>query len=194
LREFGRSAGFYGWTEQFQISASALQRISAQEESRPGRKLLIWVSPGWPLLSGPEVQLSKKDRQKLFTTLVSLSSSLRQARITLSSVDPLGTTDAVSYHTLYYQEFVKGVPAWRDMQAGNLALQVLALQSGGRVLNSSNDVTGEIARAASDAAAFYTLRVKPAPAEHANEYHSIAVGVDRPGVTAHTRTGYYAQP
>ena len=110
LREFGRSAGFYGWTEQFQISSSALERISAQEEGLPGRKLLIWISPGWPLLSGPEVQLTKRDQQKLFATLVSLSSSLRKARITLSSVDPLGTQDAVGYRTLYYQEFEKGVP------------------------------------------------------------------------------------
>ena len=85
-------------------------------------------------------------------------------------------------------------PDYSKMQVGNLALQVLALQSGGRVLNSSNDITGEIARAAADGDAFYTLQIKSAPAEHANEYHSITVGVDMPGATALARTGYYAQP
>jgi VWFA-related protein len=194
IREVRHDAGFYGWTEQFQISSSALQRLSAFEQTRPGRKLLIWISPGWPLLSGPEVELSKKDQQSLFNTLVALSASLRKARITLSSVDPLGTEDAISYRTEFYQEFTKGVSSARNMQIGNLALQVLALQSGGRVLNASNDVTAQIALAASDAADFYTLKINPSPSERANEYRAISVRVDKPGLKARTRTGYYAQP
>jgi VWFA-related protein len=194
IREVRHNTGFYGWTEQFQISASALQRLAAFEQTRPGRKLLIWISPGWPLLSGPEVQLSGKDQQNLFNTLVSLSASLRQARITLSSVDPLGTEDAISYQTDFYQEFTKGVSSARNMQIGNLALQVLALQSGGRVLNASNDVTAQIALAASDAACFYTLKINSPSSERPNEYRAISVSVDKPGLKARTRTGYYAQP
>jgi VWFA-related protein len=194
IREVRRNTGFYGWTEQFQISASALERLAAFEQTRPGRKLLIWISPGWPLLSGPEVQLSGKDQQNLFNTLVSLSASLRKARITLSSVDPLGTEDAISYRTDFYQEFTKGVSSAQKMQIGNLALQVLALQSGGRVLNASNDVTAQIALAASDAACFYTLKIKSPPSERPNEYRAISVSVDKPGLKARTRTGYYAQP
>jgi VWFA-related protein len=194
IREVRHDAGFYGWTEQFQISASALERLAAFEQTRPGRKLLIWISPGWPLLSGPEVELSNKDQQNLFKTLVALTASLRKARITLSSVDPLGTEDAVSYRTDFYQEFTKGVPSAKKMQIGNLALQVLALQSGGRVLNSSNDVTAQIALAASDAAAFYTLTIKSPSSESPNEYRAVSVRVDKPGLTARTRTGYYAQP
>lgn len=194
IREVRRDSGFYGWTEQFQISASALERLAAFEQTRPGRKLLIWISPGWPLLSGPEVELSNKDQQNLFNTLVALTATLRKARITLSSVDPLGTQDAISYRTDFYQEFTKGVPSARKMQIGNLALQVLALQSGGRVLNASNDVTAQIALAASDATAFYTLTVKSPPSERPNEYRAISVRVDKPGLTARTRTGYYAQP
>jgi VWFA-related protein len=194
IREVRHNAGFYGWTEQFQISASALERLAAFEKTRPGRKLLIWISPGWPLLSGPEVELSKKDRQSLFNALVGLTASLRNARITLSSVDPLGTEDAVSYRTDFYQEFTKGVPSAGKMQIGNLALQVLALQSGGRVLNSSNDVTAQIALAASDASAFYTLTIKSPSSESPNEYRAISVSVDKPALKARTRTGYYAQP
>ena len=194
LRDIRSSTGFYGWVEQFQLSASALERLSAYEQTRPGRKLLIWISPGWPLLSGPEVQLSRKDQQSLFANLVALSSSLRKARITLSSVDPLGTLDDVSYRTFFYQQFTKGVPSASKMQVGNLALQVLALQSGGRVLNSSNDVTGQIATAASDADAFYNIKVDSPPTEEPNSYRTISVQVDKPGLTARTATGYYAQP
>jgi VWFA-related protein len=193
IREVRHNAGFNGWPEQFQISASALERLAAFEQTRPGRKLLIWISPGWPLLSGPEVELSKKDQESLFKTLVDLTASLRKARITLSSVDPLGTEDAISYRTDFYQEFTNGVSSARNMQIGNLALQVLALQSGGRVLNASNDVTAQIALAASDAACFYTLKINSPSSERPNEYRAISVSVDKPGLKARTRTGYYAQ-
>jgi hypothetical protein len=87
----------------------------------------------------------QEKQQKLFNTLVALSGSLRKARITLSSVDPAGTEDAISYRTEFYPEFTKGVFSARNMEIGNLALQVLALQSGGRVLNASNNVTAQIA-------------------------------------------------
>jgi VWFA-related protein len=194
IREFPRSGGFYDWTEQFQISATALERIAAYEQTLPGRKILIWISPGWPLLSGPEVQLTSGQEQSLFRELVALSTSLRKAQITLSSVDPLGTADSVSYRTFFYQQFEKGVTSPNKMQIGNLALQVLALQSGGRVLNSSNDVAGEIAAAASDADAFYVLAIQSPPAEKPDTYRSISVYVDKPGLKARTRTGYYAQP
>jgi hypothetical protein len=32
------------------------------------------------------------------------------------------------------------------------------------------------------------------PAAHANEYHGLEVAIDKPGLTARTRTGFYAQP
>jgi VWFA-related protein len=194
LREIGRRQGFYGWIEQFQISTGALQRVAAYEATRPGRKLLVWISPGWPILSGPEVDLSSKQQLGLFHDVVALSDALRNARITLTSVDPLGTADSLSYRTTVYEEFEKGIASPKQVQIGNLALQVLALQSGGRVLSANNDVASLISTATSDTQAFYTLTVTPAPAEHPNQYRSVHVTLSRPGLTAHTLTGYYDQP
>jgi hypothetical protein len=61
-------------------------------------------------------------------------------------------------------------------------------------VNSSNDLTAEIARCTADADAFYVLSFGAARADQANEYHSIEVKIAKPGITARTRTGYYAQP
>ncbi len=195
LRDIGRAAGFYGATERFDLSMKALRQISAYEATRPGRKLLVWISPGWPLLSGPEVELTSKEEKGLFQELVGLSTALTRARITLTSVDPLGMADAVSFRTFYYKEFLKGVTAPSKMQIGNLALEVLAAQTGGQVINSNNDVAHEISAAVSDAEAFYVLTVDPPVADHPDQYRSIAVTItDKPGLTARTRTGYYAQP
>lgn len=193
LRINNRSQGFYGAVERVQISLRTLTQIISYESAQPGRKLLVWISPGWPLLSGPRVELSSKDQATIFNSVVTLSHTLREARITLYAVDPLGMDDAGGFRTFYYESFLKGAKSANKVQSGNLALQVLAVQSGGRVLNSSNDVARLMASCLDDAKAFYTLSFDSPPADNPNEYHSLEIKIDKPGLTARTRTGYYAQ-
>ncbi len=193
LRILRRSAGFYGAVERFQLSLRTLQSLTAREATYPGRKLLIWISPGWPLLTGPRVELTPREQQGLFQSIVQTSQALRQARVTLYSVDPVGAGDT-GFRTFYYEEFLKGVSAPNQAEAGNLGLQVLADQSGGLVLTSSNDVAGQIARCAQDATAYYRISIAAATTEHRDEYHKLQVVIDKPGLTARTSTGYYAQP
>jgi VWFA-related protein len=194
LRALGRSAGFYGASERLQMSLQALGRITRYESTREGRKLLIWISPGWPLLSAPGIELTNQDEQMLFNSVVQFSQQLRDARITLYSIDPLGMNDAASFRTFYYQSFLKGVTSVKRVDSGNLALQVLATQSGGLVLNSSNDLQKLLAAPLADARAFYTFAFDAARADHPDEYHALQVKVDKPGLTVRTRSGYYAQP
>jgi len=194
LRTLGRSAGFNGAAERLQLSLGTLERIAQYESAREGRKLLIWISPGWPLLSEPGIQLTEKDQRMLFNSVVQFSEQLRDARITLYSIDPLGMNDAGSLRTFYYQSFLKGVTSAKKVDSGNLALQVISTQSGGLVLNSSNDFQKLVATPLVDATAFYTLSFDAARADHSDEYHALQVKVDKPGLTARTRTGYYAQP
>jgi VWFA-related protein len=194
LRTITRSQGIYGADDRIGLSLNALQQLADYEAPRPGRKLVIWISPGWPLLSGPREDLTEKDQQRLFNNIVGLSDRLRQARITLYSVDPLGTADIGGFRTSYYEEFVKGVKKARQVRLGNLGLQVIATQSGGRVLISNNDVAGEIATCVADANAFYVLTFDGLVGDGPNEYHSLEMKLDKPGLKALTRTGYYAQP
>ena len=80
------------------------------------------------------------------------------------------------------------------MQVGNLALQVIATQSGGRVLNSSNDIGRQIENAMNDTSGWYVLSFDSPRADGPNEYHKLDLKVGKPGLTARTRSGYYAQP
>src|ERR1700691_5118355 len=68
LRISGRSQGVYGAMDRLNISLASLRRIIAYEAPQPGRKLLVWFSPGWPLLSGPRIDLTKKNQEWLFNT------------------------------------------------------------------------------------------------------------------------------
>jgi VWFA-related protein len=194
LRTNRRSTGFYGAVDRFQLSLTTLQSLTAKEGPLPGRKIVIWISPGWPILSGPNVELSAKQQQSLFASVISLSTALRNARMTIYSVDPLGVDDAGSTRTTYYEEFLKPVTAAKKVQAGNLALQVLVTQTGGLPLRYSNDITDQIDRCLADVDTYYTLTVDAAPADQPNAYHALTVKVETPGLTARTRNGYYAQP
>jgi VWFA-related protein len=100
--------------------------------------------------------------------------------------------DAVE--SVNYKEFLRGVKSARQADLGSLALQVLAIQSGGRVLDPSNDLANQIADCTEDLSSFYTISFNPAQAAHADDYHDLKVEIDKPGLTARTNTGYYNQP
>lgn len=192
LRNITRSTGVYGADERFQLSLKALATIAATDPTGPARKIILWMSPGWPLLSGPNIQLTAEQKGRLFGTIVGASKELRDERVTLYSIDSLGTNEGVG-RVFLYQEYVKGVSKPSQVEIGDLSLQALAEQTGGMALNSS-DVTGSLNKCLADLDAYYELTVEALPAEQPNEYHHLEVKVDKPGLVARTRQGYYAQP
>jgi VWFA-related protein len=193
LRNLRRSTGVYGAEERFQLSLQALDMLTAREASRPGRKLVLWVSPGWPLLTGPRTDLDLNQQQRIFADVVGLSTRLRQARITLYSINPLGA-DESQVRASYYEEFVKGVKEPGQVEPANLALQVLATQSGGLALDFNNDVAGLLRRCLADTQSYYEITFDPPLPDRRDEYHQLEIKVAKPGLTARTHQGYYAQP
>jgi VWFA-related protein len=190
LRTLTRSAGAYGAIERFELSSRALDGIARSEFKIPGRKLLIWAGPGWPMLDGPNINISNKGQQTLFGQIVELSTLLRQAQIDLYSV----TQGMPGPDTFLYESFLKGVKKVNQANIPNLGLKVLAVQSGGLVIAPSNDLAGEIGTCVRDAATYYSLSFQPPPADGPNDYHKVDVHIDKPGLTARTNTGYYDQP
>ena len=196
LRTIGKAQGFFGGLERMQLSLNTLRKLADFEATLPGRKLVVWISPGWPfLISGLDRELtSQRQRQQFFTSIVALSDGLRRARIVLFDIDPLGTANAGTLGTSDYKQFLKPVKKAEQADNGDLALQVLATQSGGRVLNPSNDVAGEVATCVADANSYYVLSFNGLPGDGPDEYHALDIELDKPGLTARTRSGYYAQP
>lgn len=94
----------------------------------------------------------------------------------------------------YYRAFLDGVPTVSQANAGNLALPILAYQSGGQVLKKSKDLAADIDKCIADVESYYVLSFDSAPASNTDEYRSLQVKVDKPGLTVRTNTAYYAQP
>ena len=193
LREIRRDSGIWGADERVTISLTALRQLIAYGGTIPGRKLILWISPGWPLLSGPRIDLTTKQQDQIFGDVVALTTAMQKNNVTLYNVNPLGPEESL-LRADYYQSFLKGVTKPSKTDLADLSLQVLAAQSGGLVLTSSSDVAGNLAKCVADLGAWYELTFVPAPAEQPNEYHAVEITTERQGVSARTQTGYYAQP
>jgi VWFA-related protein len=178
-------------------SLKALNLFALQQSKRPGRKLFIWIGEGWSVASNPLSFGGPKKMQNIYSYIASLSTALREARITLYQVVPhsFGKFDNVlSQPSSDYMQYVKGVRDPKHVDLGDLLLPVLATQTGGRILVGSSDLPAQIDRCIADARAYYQLTFKPPAAAHPNGYHDLTVQMDKPGWTARTRTGYYWQP
>jgi VWFA-related protein len=187
-------AGGYDAIERMELSLKALTQIVEVEGQRPGRKLLIWIGPGWPMLENPGYVESEKDRRGQFSAIVQLTQQLRESRVTLYSINAIDPGSQAQMRSDYYKNFLKGVTSAKQMDSGALSVPVLAVHSGGRVFQSSGDLIALLNGCVAEAKAYYTLGFDPPAADHVDEYHELAVKVDKPGTTAHTNTGYYAQP
>jgi VWFA-related protein len=195
IHTINSAEGAEGNLERFQLSVRQMATISENEATRPGRKLLIWVGPGWPMLESNVYLFSEKDQRRYFDTIVELSSKLREARIAVYSVSATDAgLGAVPDRRFMYQDFMKGVKSPRQADTGNLGLKVLAFQSGGRILGPDNDIVVQINSCVAEANAFYTLSFDPPHANHPDEYHDLKVLIRQPGLTVRTSTGYYNQP
>lgn len=208
--------GSQGEADREQFSMRALDLIADAQSHIPGRKLVIWISAAG---SGNSAFTSQSQKQ-LLQTLVYMQTALARARITLYDIDPLGiatgfmftsramgsmdlpptlslATQAAKSSSILPQQKEQPLAPSRVPQKvtpDQLSLASLAMQSGGLVLGSSNDMETEIERCVHDAENWYTFAYTPAPAKKANEYRSLKVQLSNTDAIARTRTGYFWQP
>ncbi len=167
----------------------ALGEIATAERRKPGRKLLLWVGPGSGVGSGAFAEGSSP-KDHTFYAIGWFSTLLREARIALYSFSAK-ETDLLPH---LYLGYLHGAESVREASFRYLDRKVLAVQSGGRVLDRGYDLVSQIESCVGEAGAFYTLSFDPSHADHGNEYHELKVQIGKPGLTARTNTGYYDQP
>ncbi len=191
VRTINSAMGGEGLLERFQLCARQMSAIAENESRKPGRKILIWVGPGWPILNRQELgSYSAKDQARFFDGVVELSNRLREARVVVNSIAPANGGDT----SFLYQMYLKPVRSAADVSSGNLALKVLATQTGGLILGPNNDLVSQINRCIDQANAFYRISFDPPPPAHPDEFHELKVVVDKPGMKVRTNTAYYNEP
>ena len=180
-------AGSRGNASDFALQA--LGQIATGERRRPGRKLLLWVGPGWGIGSGAYADAAQGSPPAI-DTVTWFSALLREAHLVLYSFT-VGETDSRGQS---YKAYLGGVTPPRKASLMNVYRKVLAVQSGGRVMDDNRDLVKGIESCLRDDGPFYRISFDPLAADHDDEYHDLKVVVDWPGSIARTNTGYYDQP
>ncbi len=168
--------------------------IAVERRGNPGRKLLVWMGFGWP-----GARWHKQDKDTAFSSLVELSTRIREARMVISQVT--ARTDPAAFDFNYtYKDHLAGVRSPSELEDPGVdpyihfALPVLAIRSGGLVLDPVSDIWRAIERCVEDARVFYTVSFDPPHAAKPDEYHDLTMQIETPGVSARTNSGYYDQP
>ena len=191
VRTFDLAMGSQGSLERLQLSVRQLEAIAENASRDSGRKLLIWLGYGWPIVNGPNDSVSPVDQRRYFDAIVQLTNRLREARMVLYSVNP---TYSSAFYSETYRAFLDPVLESRQADSVYLAYKVLVIHTGGGIFGPSNDIPGQIEQCLADADNFYRISFNPPAALHRDEFHSLSIQVDRPGLTVRTDYGYYNEP
>ena len=179
---------------RFHLSVQSLTRLVTDQEDVPGRVILIWIGPGWPLLSEGPYPGTPMDKRNFFGEVLNLSSGFLDAQMTMDAISSPNLMRENGRPRDYYKPFLKGVQRADQADPGNLALPVLAYQSGGQVFEDDKDLLADIARCIADLESYYVLSFDSPHAAQGIEYRALQITVDQPGLSPRTNASYYAQP
>jgi VWFA-related protein len=175
----------FSWVaERYSTAFLALRRVAEASNGHFGHKNMIWIGRGFPAVG--RGRFSVDDENRLNSVIQQTVNELRDARITLYTIDPAGVmVDPGAYG--------EDARLWAPF-GGNPDFQDLARATGGRNLYGRNDVDAEIGTSIRDGASIYTLTYRPTDADRdLRKFRRIKVTVDRPGLTVVTRQGYFLE-
>ena len=156
-------------------SLSSLGSIILTERRRPGRKVLFWLSGRWNVWDNA------------FDEVTEFSTRLREARIALWSW-PYPNSD------FSHRGFLAPVRSAKSVVPEHLGLNVLAIQSGGGLLNTSSELSAMIGECIEEESVFYTLTFDPPLTNQVDDFHDLKIVLGKGDLTARTRTGDYNEP
>jgi VWFA-related protein len=180
-----------------QITLSAIEIIAHHLSGIPGRKNLVWVSSGFPLIiadrSGPQTVSSEVTRAV---------NAVNSSHVSIYPVDVRGLVAPYSGPgaTATYQAVGRGAappptpPVSALIQPNIDAMTELAARTGGRAFFNTNGIGGAIERALDDARVTYLLGYAPANDNWDGKFRKLRVTVRTPDTEVRHRTGYLAVP
>ena len=170
-------------------SLVALGSIAIEERRKPGRKLMFWLGPGWHFENAVGIGA--------FDFLTELLTRLREARIELWKATewPYFSANgqpALLGDVVFPEDLTDLTP--EKVSLINLALYVVATQTGGGVLATPSNLGALIGKRVEEASKFYSLTFDPPPTNKVDEYHDLKVEVSESNSSVRTSTSYYNQP
>jgi VWFA-related protein len=180
-------AGNPSWlNEQIDAAFGSLIGVAEATAGHRGHKNMVWIGRGFPPVN--MMKLSPEAQDAFQAELASCTQLLRDSRVTLYTVDPVGV--AVGLPSQDEMGFYVDDPF-----GGQVDFDTMALATGGKSLHGRNDVDHLIDESVRDGGSFYTLSYKPeVESETPKEFRKIRVVMKDSTLRASTRVGYFVVP
>ncbi|MGB6848845.1 MAG: VWA domain-containing protein, partial [Thermoanaerobaculia bacterium] len=191
------------------FSIDALKEILNWLAGLPGRKAILYVSDGLPMVPGEDLfhMINEKfsddsgvlstarefDASRRFMELVALANS---NRVTYYTIDASGLRVPQTYTAQQASVGRDGVQSiGESVYVHNIQapLRMLAEETGGQAIYNTNDVGPGLDRVASDFETYYSLGYTPGHGG-SGRYYKIEVKVNRKGLRVRHREGYRDKP
>ena len=186
------------WQERVTAMKNALQATARHLANLPGRKSVVWITEGFPLLYCNPAIGCYDFRPEVEAT----ARSLDDANIALYSVDARGLIGALGQMTGIQNAESGPAPSGpraimmqRPAAVGPSHIETmdyLAKLTGGDVYYNSNGLEDSLEKAVEDADVTYSLGFYPVDAAQDGKVHKLSVKVARSGITLRYRQSYYA--
>jgi VWFA-related protein len=162
-----------------QITYMALSSVAVELSRVPGRKSLVWLTDGVPLVLGPE-RSDTGDWVDFTPLLRRMSEGLDRAGVSIYPVRTvmMGSADNVDGPNRSGMESID-------------TLDLFAEMTGGRK-DAGKDIGGSVRQAIGDTRTSYEIGFYPPAASWDDKFHKLNVTCARKGVRIQTKTGYYA--
>lgn len=170
--------------DQLNASFRSLIGVAEATAGHAGHKNMIWIGRGFPMINMEGLPLSEKESYK--TELASCTRLLRDSRVTLYMLDPVGVSAYLSSRDQI------GATV-EDPFAAQLDFDAIAVSTGGSAMHGRNDLNMMIDESARAGEAFYTLAYRPSSSsDDPMEFRSIRVVMKDRNLRANAREGYFA--
>ncbi len=179
--------GGVGASERLTVALEALREIAAANANVSGRKNVVWIGSGFHNLS--YLKLGPRERDNLLAWVRETSNLMWEGRVALYTLDPRGS--GLVNENGGNQLIKSGFLAPPDPEAGELAFEAIAPQSGGRTHRGPNDLDSMIGASIDDGGSYYMLSYYPSNSIWDGAFRTIRVATRVSGPEARTRLGYF---
>jgi VWFA-related protein len=168
------------------LSIDALQQLIEAQAQLPGRKTIIYFSPG--LIVPPE------EPERLRTVV----SAANRANISFYTVDPSGldATSRVRLSEMTTQAMSDMDPGDSDAKPTNIQenLRFLAEDTGGFAIDNTNDARVPLRHVMEEVRGHYEVAYAPTSSNYDGHFRAIEIRARKPGIRLQGRNGYFALP
>jgi VWFA-related protein len=200
MRQFAAEQNSIRTDVRIKLTLAALEQLAGYLAAFPGRKNVAWFSGAFPVAIFPDPDGAQpfgaqSDHQEQVRKTDALLTSAQVAiypvgaeGVTVDSLYSAGTDSRL----MTQSELSRPQGEAHERNSNHAAMDLIAKQTGGVALYSSNSLTDALDRVASLGSNFYTLTYTSTNPATDGRYRKIQVALDRSGYQLNYRRGYYA--